>query len=87
VNSKTFEPGYMAGVKLLKSLGIDADQCVTRVIVDIPCDGIIKVYVQRHLTVAETDDFCATVAGCKVVVENVTEPLTVDEFGNLKHGE
>lgn len=67
-------PGFMPiARKICESLGLEPTEC-KRIIVDIPCDGLVKVYVEKYMDGTYIDEFgvqcqAAQAAGAVQIVE------------------
>ncbi len=50
--STQLQPGYLVGERIAAVLGIEGP--IARLVLDVPCDGIPTLHVQRYLTPDET---------------------------------
>ncbi len=61
--------------EIFDALGIEwRGKAVQRVIVDIPCDGVVKVYVQKCVTAEDATAFA------KAVVGSIPDVIVCDEL-------
>ncbi len=72
--------GYQIGKAVLAALHLD-DHHVQRIVIDIPCDDAVKVYVQKLMLDDEVKPLCEALkeANGDVEVRECAAPLVVDE--------